>query len=62
MKPHYKNYKGSFELIDTKYQTTGLFDYDPENNVLNLTELPIKKWTNDYKQFLEFEITREDKK
>lgn len=32
-----------------------------ENGLLNVTELPIRKWTQDYKEYLESLIKPEDK-
>jgi DNA topoisomerase-2 len=52
MKPFWRNFNGIVEEInDTTYETKGL--YSIKKNKLIITELPIKYWTNDYKEFLE---------
>ena len=52
MNPWYKGYTGSIVLQDNKHVVTGVYDI-PEDNILEITELPIGKWTRDYKTFLE---------
>ena len=52
MNPWYKGYTGSIVPQDNKHVVTGVYDI-PEENILEITELPIGKWTRDYKTFLE---------
>ena len=50
--PYYKNFKGIIKKYDeTTWITEGLIVIN--KNELIITELPIKFWTNDYKDFLE---------
>lgn len=53
MKPWYKGFKGTIDEItqEGKYITSG--KYELKNKVLTITELPIGKWTNDYKEYLD---------
>eukprot|EP00928_Gymnodinium_smaydae_P069983 TRINITY_DN53940_c0_g1_i1.p1 TRINITY_DN53940_c0_g1~~TRINITY_DN53940_c0_g1_i1.p1 ORF type:complete len:1309 (-),score=272.18 TRINITY_DN53940_c0_g1_i1:634-4497(-) len=54
MAPWYHGFKGSIEEAreDGKYEVCGLAEYHGENKA-EITELPIKKWTQDYREFLE---------
>ncbi len=53
MKPWYKGFKGSIEEIsEGRYTTHGVYE-TISKNVVKVTELPIGKWTSDYKEFLE---------
>ena len=53
MHPWYKGYSGSIELQpDGRYLVTGHFNELDEDEI-EITELPIGKWTRDYKNFLE---------
>ena len=59
MHPWYKGYKGSIvENGEGKYVATGIFKILPDEE-LEITELPIGKWTRDYKNFLEELVTKE---
>jgi DNA topoisomerase-2 len=51
--PWYPNFKGTIEKkqIDGSYAVKGL--YKLSEGLLQITELPIGKWTNDYKEFLD---------
>jgi len=52
MKPWYNGFLGSIEQISTqKFMTRGVWKLDKTK--LTITELPIGKWTSDYKEFLE---------
>ena len=52
MLPWYKGFKGQIECIGPqKYQTTGIWSI--QGATLTVSELPIGKWTADYKEFLE---------
>jgi DNA topoisomerase-2 len=52
MKPWYKGFKGKIDkLSNDKYVSTG--NYELSKNVLTITELPVGKWTNDYKEYLD---------
>jgi DNA topoisomerase-2 len=57
--PYYKDFKGTIiRYDDTTYVSSGKIEID--NNTVIITELPIKMWTNDYKEFLE-ELIYENK-
>jgi DNA topoisomerase-2 len=57
--PYYKDFKGKiFKYDDTTYVSSG--EIEINENELIITELPIKMWTNDYKEFLE-ELIYENK-
>lgn len=50
--PYYKNFKGKIIKYDeTTWVSEGILDLN--KNEIVITELPIKVWTNDYKEFLE---------
>lgn len=55
MTPWYKGYEGSIEPTTedrSSYLVRGNYRIISDNK-LEITELPIKKWTRDYKNFLE---------
>jgi DNA topoisomerase II len=53
MIPWYKGYQGSIELLPSnKFLVSGEFNRVGETE-LEITELPIGKWTRDYKAMLE---------
>lgn len=56
--PWFKGWKGLMELSErTKtYECRGVFEH-MENDWLKITELPIHKWTSDYKAYLEEIVT-----
>lgn len=59
--PWYKGYSGKIEWIDRSsggYEVTGVFEKVGED-MLKITDLPIKKWTADYKKFIE-ELMKEE--
>ncbi|CRH03817.1 DNA topoisomerase II, putative [Plasmodium relictum] len=59
MIPWYKDFKGRIESNGkTGYETIGIIKKLDEET-LEITELPIKKWTQDYKEFLEELLTDE---
>ena len=52
--PWYKNHNGNIIPYDmTTFVSSGKIELDLDKNQLIITELPIKFWTNDYKEFLE---------
>lgn len=52
--PWYKNFKGKIvKYDDNTWVSTGLLSIDEKKNEVHITELPIKLWTNDYKEWLE---------
>jgi DNA topoisomerase-2 len=54
LKPYYRNFKGNIiKISNDTYVTTGLIEIDSKKNILTILELPVKLWTNDYKEFLE---------
>ena len=53
MKPWYKGFQGEIEEIPGKgFSHSGLYDV-LDDTTLEITELPIQKWTRDFKNFLE---------
>eukprot|EP00971_Amphidinium_carterae_P342232 6481475-Amphidinium_carterae.2 len=55
MHPWYKGFNGSVvasESGDGRYDVIGSW-VKKSDTVLEITELPVKKWTQDYKEFLE---------
>src|SRR3990167_5240494 len=61
MHPNFKGYTGLIEHItEGSYRIRGAYNYVPEDNLLEITELPIKKWTRDYKNSLEKMMTSKD--
>lgn len=51
--PYYKDFKGKIiQLSDTSYLTKGKYTIK-SYKVIEITELPIGRWTNEYKEFLE---------
>ena len=52
LEPYYNKFKGKiFKFDDTTYISEGI--YKIENNILNISELPVKFWTTPYKEFLD---------
>jgi len=55
LKPWYKGFKGSIESNNNEekagYDVVGVVKRTA-SNVVEITELPVKKWTQDYKEFL----------
>lgn len=52
--PWYKGFKGQIiQYDDTTWVSQGLIEIDSKKNELHILELPLKLWTNDYKEFLE---------
>ena len=50
--PWYKNFKGNIIQYDNStYISSGIMTLT--DNMIEITELPLKMWTNDYKEFLE---------
>lgn len=61
MDPWFRGYKGSIERIEAdKYRVSGTVHQLDENTV-EITELPIRKWTQDFKEMLE-EMTQSTEK
>lgn len=52
MAPWYKNFKGNMIKQDNCFQVKGVWR-KVDKNTIEISELPIKKWTRDYKNFLE---------
>ncbi|KAI3445041.1 hypothetical protein Pfo_001706 [Paulownia fortunei] len=65
MHPWYKGFTGSIEKTATKeagisYTVSGIIE-EVDETTLRITELPIRKWTQDYKEFLESISAENDK-
>ncbi|XP_078179279.1 DNA topoisomerase 2-like isoform X4 [Carex rostrata] len=65
MDPWYRGFKGIIEKSATKeggatYTITGVIE-QVDSTTLRITELPIRRWTQDYKAFLESLMTGNDK-
>ncbi|EPS73185.1 hypothetical protein M569_01571, partial [Genlisea aurea] len=63
MTPWYRGYRGSIEKSATKelvYTVTGIIE-EVDETTLRITELPVRKWTQDYKEFLESVSAENDK-
>lgn len=55
MSPYYEKFKGEIEKInDTTYISKGVYKKTGKNSI-EITELPVGRWTEDYKEFLESE-------
>ena len=54
MDPYYNGFKGKIHKKDKfNYITKGKYQVVTEDNKITITELPIGKWTDDYKKFLD---------
>lgn len=52
--PWYKDFKGTIiKYNDNTWVSIGILSIDKNKNEVNIIELPIKIWTNNYKEFLE---------
>ncbi|KAG8391224.1 hypothetical protein BUALT_Bualt01G0165600 [Buddleja alternifolia] len=65
MHPWYKGFRGSIEKTATKeagnsYTVSGIIE-EVDETTLRVIELPIRKWTQDYKEFLESVSAENDK-
>ncbi|KAI8571649.1 hypothetical protein RHMOL_Rhmol01G0136100 [Rhododendron molle] len=65
MDPWYKGFRGTIEKTATKesgvsYTITGIIE-EVNDTTLRISELPIRRWTQDYKEFLESIMTGNDK-
>jgi len=57
--PYYNNFKGRiFNYDDNTFISEGILLYDGKN--IEITELPVKLWTSDYKEFLEELVESKD--
>ena len=53
IKPWYRGFKGRIVKVNSnEYMSIGVYKIVGTNKI-QVTELPIKKWTTDYKEFLE---------
>ena len=62
MSPWYYGFEGKIEKIKNNiYMSKGLYKKNNKKHVIEVTELPIGKWTQDYKVFLEKMIEQKKK-
>ena len=62
MIPWYSNFKGEIiKINDTSYMSKGKYEITTPTSI-RITELPIGKWTDDYKKFLDSLLPEEKKK
>lgn len=64
MLPFYRGFKGSIEVKEKepgKYDSLGCLERTDEKTVV-ITELPVKTWTQNYKEFLEELLPKEGRK
>ena len=62
MKPWIKNFKGEIMKVkDTEYLSKGKYEILTPTSI-RITELPVGKWTDDYKNFLDSLLPEESKK
>jgi DNA topoisomerase II len=62
MKPWYSNFKGEIiKINDKSYMSKGKYEITSPTSI-RVTELPIGKWTDDYKKFLDSLLPEEKKK
>ncbi|WRT66491.1 uncharacterized protein IL334_003450 [Kwoniella shivajii] len=61
MNPWFRGFKGSIERIEQdKYKVSGIIEKLDEKTI-EITELPIRKWTQDFKEMIEEMTTGTDK-
>lgn len=51
--PWYRGWDGTIVESGKGYTVKGAWETDFENNQINIMELPLKKWTRDYKEMIE---------
>ena len=52
--PYYRKFNGKIKKLDVKsYEVRGLYTKDDKKGIVEISELPIGEWTNNYKQYLE---------
>ena len=62
MAPWYRGFNGSIQAVDGKSGTFQIMgSFEQTDGGLDITELPVRKWTQDYKEFLEGLMKPEDK-
>jgi len=53
MSPSWRGFNGPIEVTSNGVTIKGLFEMKNEENILEITELPLGKWTRPYKSYLE---------
>merc|ERR1719277_1444596 len=63
MKPWYNGFRGTvtFNKEENKCEVMGVIQSTGDNKA-TITELPIRKWTQDYREFLEEQLPKGEKK
>lgn len=63
MSPWYAGFKGTIAKIEKepgKYEVTGVVEASDVEQKATITELPLKRWTQDYREFLEENLAKAD--
>ena len=60
--PWFKGFNGDIIKANKGYTVTGKYEINEDEETIDITELPIQKWTKDYKVFLEELAGSNDKK
>ena len=62
LKPWWFGFKGSVtKTAETSYVTNGLYEFiDEEAHTIRIKELPVGRWTKNYKEFLEKMLTEQE--
>lgn len=61
LKPWYRGFNGTIEEVaPNKFITYGVWSFDDRKRCLNITELPINTWTDDYTSFCKKLLAKKD--
>mmetsp|Transcript_25018 Transcript_25018/g.40199 ORF Transcript_25018/g.40199 Transcript_25018/m.40199 type:complete len:1246 (+) Transcript_25018:79-3816(+) len=63
MAPWYRGFQGAIKKVEKgKYDSVGIWQEGSRGAGIEVTELPIRRWTQDYKEFLQTLLPGSDKK
>jgi len=63
MTPWYQGFTGSIQKgRDGRYEVTGVIQASADSTQATITELPVRKWTQDYREFLEENMPKGERK